>query len=230
MDEVFDYCVFITTYNRSEMLEYLIQQIQSQRNNLKLKIIVFDDGSDEKYQLSDQVSYFKFFPNMGKKKFWKIIDTSLKLIKQIDAKYFIFLQDDVTIKENFFNDLRKKYEEIEDPKKISLSFLSDYRIKSPNWTNYQPRVRGEVIKTQWIELHFICEKKIFEALEYKMEPINPTRWDDNPLLSSGVGWQMSLRLHNKGYGMYHTKESFVSHGDHESKMNKQERVKNKLIV
>jgi len=63
-----------------------------------------------------------------------------------------------------------------------------------------------------------------------MEPIKPTRWDTNPLLSSGVGWQMSLRLHNKGYGMYHTKESFVSHGDHESKMNKQERVKNKLIV
>lgn len=230
MDEVFDYCVFITTYNRSEMLEDLIQQIQSQKNNLKLKIIVFDDGSDEKYQLTDQVSYFKFFPNMGKKKFWKIIDTSLKLMKQIDAKYFIFLQDDVTIKENFFYDLQKKYEEIEDPKKISLSFLSDNRIKSPNWTNYQPRVRGEVIKTQWIELHFICEKKLFEALEYKMEPIKPTRWDANPLLSSGVGWQMSLRLHNKGYGMYHTKESFVSHGDHESKMNKQERLKNKLVV
>jgi len=230
MDEVFDYCVFITTYNRAKMLEDLIQQIQSQKNNLKLKIIVFDDGSDEKYQLPDQVSYFKFFPNMGKKKFWKIIDTSLKLMKQIDAKYFIFLQDDVTIKENFFYDLKKKYEEIEDPKKISLSFLSDNRVKSPNWTNYQPRVRGEVIKTQWIELHFICEKKLFEALEYKMEPIKPTRWDTNPLLSSGVGWQMSLRLHNKGYGMYHTKESFVSHGDHESKMNKQERVKNKLIV
>jgi glycosyltransferase involved in cell wall biosynthesis len=230
MEEIYDYCVFITTYNRPYMLSNLIQQIQNQKNYSNIKIVVFDDDSDEKYHLPDEVSYFKFFPNMGKKKFWKVINTCFKLMKQINSKYYVFLQDDVKIKENFFYDLQKKYEEIDDPKKISLSFLSDNRVKSPNWTNYKPRVRGEVIKTQWIELHFICEKKLFEALEYKMEPINPTRWDVNPLLSSGVGWQMSLRLHNKGYGMYHTKESFVSHGDHESKMNKQERFKNKLVV
>lgn len=230
MGEIFDFCVFITTYNRSEMLSKLLNQIEEQKNKLKIKIIVFDDGSEEKYNLSEKVSYFKFFPNKGKKKFWKIIDTGFKLLKQFDSKYYVFLQDDVSIKENFFTDLQKKYDEIEDPKKISLSFLSDERVKSPNWTGYQPRVRGNVLKTQWIELHFICEKKLFEVLEHRMDPINPNRWDSNPLLSSGVGWQMSLRLHNKGYGLYHTKESFVSHGNHESKMNKEERIKNKLVV
>lgn len=230
MGEIFDFCIFITTYNRSEMLSNLIKGIENQKKDFRIKIIVFDDGSDEKYDLPEDVSYFKFIPNRGKKKFWTIIDVGFKLLKKVDSKYYVFLQDDVKIKENFFVDLQKTYDEIEDPKKISLSFLTDERVKSPNWTGYAPRVRGNVLKTQWIELHFICEKKLLETLEYKMDPINPNRWDSNPLLSSGVGWQMSLRLHNNGFGMYHTKESFVSHGNHESKMNKEERSRNKLIV
>jgi hypothetical protein len=87
-----------------------------------------------------------------------------------------------------------------------------------------------VIKTQWVELHFICEKKFFDTLNYMVEPIPQSRWDRNPNLSSGVGWQLSNRLHNLGKGMYHTKLTMVSHGDHESQMNKLERKKNKLIV
>ena len=167
---------------------------------------------------------------MGKTKFWKIINTSFKIIKKINSKYYIFIQDDVEIKENFFIDLKKNFENINDSKKISLSFLSDDRTKTTNWTNYEPKIIGDVIKTQWIELHFICEKKLFDILQFKIEPINPNRWVKNPNLSSGVGWQLSTRLHSLNYSMYHTKESFVSHGEHESKMNKLERTKNKLII
>lgn len=230
MIENLDYCIVITTHNRSEMLGRLVRQIESQKNELKIKVIVFDDASTETYNLPKDVLYFKFFPNMGKKRFWKIIDTSFKTIKKINSKYFIFMQDDIEIKDNFFTDLKKNFEEIEDPKKVSLSFLTDHRTNSPNWTNYNPRIRGEVIKTQWIELHFICEKKMFEVLEFKINPIPLTRWNNNPNLSSGVGWQLSNRLHSLGYGMYHTKQTFVSHGDHESKMNKNEREKNKLVI
>lgn len=230
MNEIFDFCIFITTHDRSEMLSNLINKLQNQKKEFKIKFIVFDDGSEEKYNLPEEISYFKFVPNRGKKKFWTIIDVAFKLLKKVDSSYYIFLQDDVIIKENFFVDLQKTYDEIQDPKKISLSFLSDERIKTPNWTGYTPRVHGNVIKTQWIELHFICEKKLLEILEYKMNPINPNRWRSNPLLSSGVGWQMSTRLHKMGFSMYHTKESFVTHGNHESKMNKEERKKNKLIV
>ena len=56
-----------------------------------------------------------------------------------------------------------------------------------------------------------------------------SRWNHDPNLSSGVGQQISTKLHNKNKSMYHTKTSLVIHGDHESKMNFEER-KNKPII
>ena len=226
----FDVCILITTHNRPDMLSELINQIRTQKNDFKIKIIVIDDGSSEIYDIPSDVKFIKYYPNMGKKKFWKVIDSSFKYIKNINSKYYVYLQDDVKITDNFFNGLVDKYENIDDDSKICLSFLTDHRVNSSNWTNYTPRERGEVIKTQWVELHFICEKKFFETLNYSIEPILPSRWDRNPNLSSGVGWQLSIRLHNLGKGMYHTKNTFVTHGNHESQMNKLERKKNKLIV
>lgn len=230
MNEEFDFCVIVTTYNRSDMLIRLIKQIQEQKENLKIKIIVFDDGSSQEYQLPDDVLYIKVFPNRGKKLFWKIIDSTFKVVKNVNSKYYIYLQDDVEIKDNFFSDLVNIYSNIDDKNKLSLSFLTDHRVLSPNWTNYKPKILNEIIKTQWVELHFICERKFFDVLEYKIDPIPLSRWKNNPNLSSGVGWQLSVRIHSLGYGMYHTKETFVRHGEHESKMNKNERLINKLIV
>ena len=226
----FDFCIVITTYDRSNMLKRLISQIENQKKTYKVNIVVIDDGSNEKYELPKEVTLIQYYPNMGKQKFWKIIDTSFKYIKNIDSKYYIYIQDDVEIIDNFFDELVSKYENIQDNDKVCLSFLTDHRTNSSNWTNYNPRERGEVIKTQWVELHFMCEKNFFEELNYEIKPIPKERWDNNPYLSSGVGWQMSIRLHELNKGMYHTKNTFVTHGDHESQMNKTERKINKLIV
>jgi hypothetical protein len=65
---------------------------------------------------------------------------------------------------------------------------------------------GDIIKTQWVELHFICEKPFLETLEYKIEPIPTNRWDNDPNLSSGVGWQITNRLFDNGLNMYHPKD------------------------
>jgi hypothetical protein len=230
MDQIFDFCIIITTYNRSEMLKNLLDQINTQKKDYKLKIIILDDGSTEKYDLSDDHTYIKIFPNMGKKRFWKIINTSFKIVKNVTSKYFIYLQDDVTIVDNFFETLVNRYESINDGRKMALSFLSDYRITKPNWTGFNPIQMGEVVKTQWVELHFICEKKFFDVINYAMEPIPISRWDRDPNLSSGVGWQLSTRLHKKGFGLYHTNDTLVGHGNHESQMNKTERMINKLVI
>jgi hypothetical protein len=66
------------------------------------------------------------------------------------------------------------------------------------------------------------------VLNYRLDEIPKSRWKNNPNLSSGVGQQITLRLFNLGYGMYHTKTSMVIHGSHESKMNKVERINTKL--
>jgi len=230
MNKKYDFCVIITTYNRPKMLLELLTKIENEKKHFEILVLIFDDCSTEKYELPrTNIKKITMSSNMGKKKFWKIIDTSFKTIKNIKSKYFIYLQDDVSIIENFFSNLVNQYEEINDDKKITLSFLTDQRITKPNWTKINPINIGNVVKTQWVELHFICEKKFFEHLDYKLEPIPLSRWENNPNLSSGVGCQLSNRLNKKGLGMYHTKKTLVTHGDHESYMNKHERKINKLI-
>jgi GT2 family glycosyltransferase len=83
----FDFCILITTHNRPDMLSELINQIRTQKNDLKIKIIVIDDGSSEIYDIPSDVKFIKYYPNMGKKKFWKVIDSSFKYIKNKIASW-----------------------------------------------------------------------------------------------------------------------------------------------
>jgi hypothetical protein len=230
MKENFDFCVFITTYNRPKLLNNLLEQIETSKKNFRVKVLVFDDCSFEKIDISKfDVKYIKFFPNYGKKNFWKIINIIFKFAKNINSKYFVFLQDDLKLCDNFFNVLKNNYENLKDDKKISLEFRTDNRTERPNWTDFEPQIIGDYIHSNWIELDFICEKKFFDVLEYKINEISKNRWDKNPNLSSGVGQQLTQRLNTLGLNMYHTKKSLVEHNENLSMMNFEERKINKLI-
>ena len=225
-----DFCIVITTYNRPMLLQNLINQIEHEIQNFRVKLLVFDDNSTELYDIPEWVTVINFYPNNGKKGFWKIINTSFKFIKNIESKYYVYLQDDVVLCEDFLTEISSIYESIDDDNKISLEFRTDDRTKRPNWTDFQPVEHKDVLHTQWIELDFICEKKLFDELDYTINPIPPTRWYLNPKLSSGVGHQMSIRLNDRKKNMYHVKKSKVYHGDHDSLMNYDERINTKLVT
>ena len=229
MDEVLDFCIVITTYNRPTKLYSLLKSIYQSKKDYNIKIFVFDDNSTEVYEKNKiDATLIKMYPNRGKFKFWEIIDTTLKTIKNINSKYFVFLQDDLKLTDNFLENIKNKYESLNDEKKICLEFRTDNRVLSPNWTNVKPQNQGEYIKTQWTELDFICEKKFFEVLGYKINPIPMSRWEKDKNLSSGVGCQLSERLLSLGYNMYHTSKSLVIHEGEDSKMNRGERILNQL--
>jgi GT2 family glycosyltransferase len=227
----YDFCVIITSYNREEKLKNLLNQI-SEYKDLKIFVSVFDDSSFPVYDISEfNVFKITYVKNNGKKKFWKIISDTYKLCKNINSKYYIYLQDDVVLKENFFQEAVRLYEKIEDPKKISLNtlILENQRGK-PKWTNFDPEEYDEYYKTQWTELFFISERKFFEVLNYEVEPVNNKRWDSNPYLSTGVGSQISERLLKLGYNQYQVKNSLMKHGDHESVLFGEYRGEEKLIA
>jgi glycosyltransferase involved in cell wall biosynthesis len=231
MSEEFDFCVIISTYNRPQMLTDLLSNIDSERSNNKILVVVFDDCSDQKADLSNfNVKRIGMIPNMGKKKYYKLFNATFKYIKNIKSKYFIYLPDDVKLTDNFFSEIKRIYESITDLQKICLSILTDDRVTRRNWTNFKTNDFGEYYQTQWNDLCFISERRFFDVLGYQIEPIDEERWINNPNLSSGVGQQISIRLNERGYKMYHTKKSMVYHGNHQSKMNETERVKVNLIT
>jgi hypothetical protein len=227
----YDFCVVINTYNRPEMLKKLLDNLEKEKIHFRIKILVFNDGSTVDYDLSNyDVKQFKIFPNKGKKKYWELINQSFGIIKYIKSEYFIFLPDDVTLIDDFYSKAKNLYESITDSNKICLNILTDNRVYSENWTSFKSVDFGDYLKTQWNDLCFISNKDFFEKLNYKINEIPISRWNKNENLSSGVGQQISSRLHQLGFSMYHSKKSLVNHTDHESKMNKEERKITKIIT
>ena len=223
-NQTFDFFIVITTYNRPEMLKKLLDEIESKKKDYKIFVTIFDDGGEQKIDINK--NYHKkinLYPNNGKKKYYRTINSTFSFLKNVQSKYFIYLPDDVELVDNFFDEAKRIYEAINFKDKICLSILTDGRVNRTNWTNFKTKDFGEYYKTQWNDLCFICEKKFFEKLDYQIFAISPKRWNGNPNLSSGVGQQISTRLMNLNLGMYHTKKSLVIHGDHESKMNFHER-------
>lgn len=227
----YDFCVIINTYNRPEMLEKLVDDINKNQKNYNIIIAIFDDCSTKKHSIKQKnIKKFNMFPNMGKKKYFVTYNASFSFVKSINSKYYIYLPDDIGLIDNFFDEAKRIYESITSTKKICLSILTDDRINRSHWGYSDPKDFGEFLQTQWNDLCFICEKKFFEVLNYKIEEISETRWIKNPDLSSGVGHQITERLNKLGKFLYHTKKSLVFHGNHESKMNNTERIKNNLLT
>lgn len=229
--EKYDFCVVITTHNRQYMLKNLLDDIFKNKN-YKIYVVIFDDASNDVYNLEGyDVKYIKYVKNNGLKKLWKIIDDTFKFCKKINANYYVYLQDDLRLKENFFEESVRIFEKITDDSKISLGTLMiDSQRNQPKWTGVHPIEFDEYYRTQWCELVFICKYSFFEALEFKMVPIDPSRWNKNPNLSSGVGEQISKRLHNLNLNMYHVINNLTIHGDHESKLLTELRKIEKLIA
>jgi hypothetical protein len=227
----YDFCVVINSYNRPEMLTKLVDDINKNQKDYKIMIGIFDDCSDNKVKFSQSnIKQFGMFPNMGKRKYYVTYNASFSFVKSINSKYYIYLPDDVLLVDNFFDEAKRIYESITSTRKICLSILTDDRVNRSHWGYSNPVDYGEFLQTQWNDLCFICEKKFFETLNYKIETISERRWINNPTISSGVGHQITQRLNNSKKFLYHTKKSLVYHGNHESKMNKDEREKNNLIT
>lgn len=224
-NEEYDICVVITTFNREQMIKKLLDDIEKYKSKYKILTIVFDDGSPNYLDISDNnIRYVKFLNNHGKKLYWKLITETMKYCENVNAKYFIYLPDDVRLSKNFFDESINTYENINDARKICLSLLMPIQqIGKTNWTNFIPIEKDGCFLTQWCDLCFISNKRFFEALNYKIDEIPLNRWDTKSNkrenLSSGVGKNISERLHIQNLNMYHVKSSFVIHGDHDSVMN-----------
>ena len=229
----YDFCIIITTYNRPEMLIYLLDDIEFNSLGKKVLVTVFDDGSDTDYDYLDKydIKYVKYMKNNGKMNYWKLVSDTFKYCCKIKSKYYIYLPDDVRLKNNFFEESVRIFEKIEDENKICLNLLMDEsRRGNSNWTGFTPIEYDEYYKTQWNDLCFISKFDFFKKLNFEILPIDKKRWLKNSELGSGVGQQMSIRLMSLNQNMYHVVNSLVTHGGHESQMNYEDRQKVKLIA
>lgn len=233
MESSYDFCIIITTYNRPKMLKTLLDDIKYNSFGKRVLVTIFDDGSNKDYEYLDNydVKYVKYVKNNGKINYWKLITDTFKYCKNIKSKYYIYLPDDIRLKDNFFEESVRIFEKIKDEDKICLNLLMDEsRRGCPNWTGFEPVEYDDYYKTQWNDLCFISNFDFFQMLNFEILPINKNRWTENNELGSGVGQQMSMRLLSLNQNMYHVINTLIIHDDHESVMNHNNRKRIKLIA
>jgi hypothetical protein len=218
----------VTTFNRPEMLRALLDDLHHQGDGIDLRVDVYDDGSSADYGFVQQyqsVTYHRRRFNGGKPEFWQLMQYVLDRIRSVHADYYINLQDDVRLVPQFFRRAMAQFAAIQDQHKICLNLHVDPRRAGREcWTRVAPIERrfgsAQFWQTQWCDLLFIAERRFFEALDFRVQPVSRARWEKLPELSSGVGEQWSWRLHRAGYHLYQVRDSLVKHGEHPSQLHR----------
>jgi glycosyltransferase involved in cell wall biosynthesis len=235
--------IFITTYNRPNLLLSLLKDIYREARGFDLNLLIIDDHSSEdyiavKYYLQERFAgRYKFIENPvnhGKQFYWKTITNGFQYMASVDFEYFILLQDDLRLMASFFKKAISAFDSILDDQKACLSIRTELsRVMTPCWTNYVPHYVNfpgiECIRTGWVDMLFISDKRFFTILNYQIFPID-NRWSSNKNLSSGVGMQISRRLISQGHSIYALKRSLVIHDHHPSLMHPLLRQDTKLIT
>ncbi|MEL6719076.1 MAG: glycosyltransferase family 2 protein [Bacteroidota bacterium] len=204
--------ILITTYRRPKLLEKTLEGIEKEASDYDIDYFIFDDEIAQN----------------GKKKYWKTITTLWQKIKGKSYDYYLQLPDDFKLKPNFIKKSIEAWEEIKDERKICLNiFCDESRIGKTNWTNFYPQIHyfsgSRYFKTQWTDMAHICEQPFFEQLDWHIEAISEKRWISNQNLSSGVGCQISTRLHKSNWNIYQVTDSLAEHLGDKSMMNPKER-------
>ena len=190
MDVVF----LITTHNRQESCQRLVDSLQGQG-----EIIVLNDGCE--YNISG-ATQTKREIHFGKRGYWCTVNQLFAMKGK--HQYYFMLPDDFLPANNMVERAIEIWKQLDKP--ICLNLYAD-RIGQKCWTGVPPKDMGIVWKTQWVDMCFMSKEGFFARLG-KIPPIN-LNWTAKPNLSSGVGAYISRELHKHKCNLYMVKESLV---------------------
>jgi len=208
--------IIVFSYNRLEMLKQVVKELAGEN------FVVLDDGSS--FDLDPLDCSFVQFEHMGKAGFWRSWNYALELCKESDDDFFLFLQDDLT------NIELKRIKKLHDKFKGSpyvYSLINDGR-ENCFIINETIQIDSETINVGFVDCIFFCNRSALEALNFELYSIPLYRFR-TPGISSGVGQQLTKRFDALRIPMYKPIKSLAFHGDHDSVMHKEERIKNPLI-
>jgi hypothetical protein len=187
-----DICFLITTYNRQESCQRLVDSLQGLGD-----IVVAHDGNN--YTISGATN---INPNihLGKSEYWRLINMLYR--NRPKCKYYFTLPDDFMICDSQIAKAIEIWEGIKDQRKICLNLLTN-RSGVSCWTLFKPIDKGNIWQTGWVDMCFLCEDRFFDNLGAIPDLHRVGKG------SSGVGAYISRRMMKWNYNMYQVKEELA---------------------
>jgi hypothetical protein len=226
--------VRIKSYNRPRHLSNLLMDLHRQATqfDIALDVVVFDDASTVPMTapraIVDEAGWrwVAAEDNHGKQGAWAWHNQMYDSLRDVTEQAFIyFFDDDMRLCDQFFGTSLTMWGRVNDPDKATLHLMVDSsRQNASCWTGVQPRkLDRHLRRTQWVDGSFLCQRRTLDALKFSLNEIGADRWKTHPERSTGVGQQISHRLHDLGLGLYQTCLSLVVHASSESYYNPKER-------
>lgn len=198
----YDFVINITTYNRNENLNVIIEQLNTQNTKHSFVINVLDDNPDNRIMFKyTNVRYYRNSINKGKVRYWENINKLWEMTQKFDFKYCINLDDDVILTSSF---LDKTYDLINGTKYdfMKLMFVRD--DKYPNNWGF----------TDWIDGCNLITNRGMRVLKFKVKMIKRSRFRKGLHVSTGVWSQITTRLNEarmKEYKDFSKHKSLMYH-------------------
>lgn len=201
-----DTAFLITTHNRQESCQRLVDALQGQG-----EIIVLNDGCE--YNISGATQKIRKM-HFGKQGYWCTVNQLFGMRGK--HQYYFMLPDDFLPVDNMIERAMAIWRELDDP--ICLNLYPD-RVGKKCWTDFPPKDMGIAWKTQWVDMCFMAKDNFFTQVG--RIPQIKFDWKRHPKAGSGVGRYISLRLNDQKCNMYMVKESLVipQPEHHKSQMN-----------
>lgn len=208
--------IYITSYNRPEMLQSVLDHL----DEYDVNISIYDDGSDKPLDDERVVR----LAHGGKENYWKVWAKMLHNAETNLADLYIFMPDDFqALQVDRIKELHHRYKHTE----YIYNIINDGRTKQ--WVGLEPfDVDEHTTRVGFTDCGFFCNRPALHKLGFYMKQ-TPTRWwEQGENISSGVGMMLSERAHRQRIPIYLPKTSLAYHGDHDSMMHPQERKNNPL--
>ncbi len=227
-----DIYIAITTYNRPEDFQALLDDISHETRGKNIHIHVYDDASPSHYTSQSGYDLTRYQYNHGKKRYWSIMNDVFRDAEMWNFKYFFFLQDDCRLVEGFFELAIQEFSEIEDKNKATLcTFTPESVYERTMWSTKKAMDvtygKRQFIQSNYVDCIFMCPRETLRILNFKVDPVPASRFTSE-LVSSGVGQQLTNRLMRAHRTLYCAWSSLIHSHSNKSMMNAEERKKNPL--
>ncbi|MFW6066974.1 MAG: hypothetical protein ACOC97_01450 [Myxococcota bacterium] len=236
--------VVITTHARPQPCARLLEQLHASLDEAgqldSAFVLLFEDRSPVDYGPVQQLLE-SFFPGrhavyvprtrVGKRGFWQVHHQAAKAVQALGAPHALYLQDDLELVPGFVRRALAQWSAIQDPRKavLNLCVMPDDEPEG-RWVRHRRQALsgGEIRRTQWFDLPaFLAGPRFFQVIGSEVFPTPPTRWARDASRSSGVGEQLTRRLHGRA-NVYQLAHTLVLHGDEESVMNPDARATRRM--
>ena len=220
---------WINNYKREKELKELVNQISETLGDYEITVLIISDGSPPlNFRFNSVIVKTDFIKkHQGKKGYYNVVNLGLEHIKSLSFDYCIKIDDDMTLTEGFLDKTLKIWNGIPDKKKISMDILSSRKQRGRNLLGTQAYPisiddKYRVFKIDWVDMNFICERKFFELLDWKIPKVTSNA------NSSCVGLKITRLLSKKNVSFWQSETPLIIHGEHESLMHPEHRKSNPL--